>query len=526
VSDSSYRLTGSPGRKPPNRRLVRRPVEHVSSRRANQPRNKNTHRGMVVKTSKPKKFRPLPNSNSNVRQRRKELVPVTKSSISTTSRGIPPLKPGTGKLTTVRVKKQKLPRRVRASRKTRLKPMAKTILYALRLLIVGVGIGAIMGTVLSVLDPAHQVATTGISPTNNQLTQTQTQTQTQPQTQPNINPLRGNASLFLSQELPPLKSIVTTLVTNNTNLTPGIFLVDLDNGAYVDINAAASFPAASTIKIPILIAFFQDVDAGKIRLNESLTLEQQMIAGGSGNMKSRKPGTQFTALEVATKMMTISDNTATNMLIERMGGMEVLNQRFRSWGLRTTAIRNVLPDIEGTNTSSPKELSTLMAMVSKGNLVSMRSRDRILGIMRRNTRNHLLPSGLGAGAIIAHKTGNIGSMLADAGLVDLPTGKRYLAAVMVQRPRNDPSAAALIKSISRAAYQQFSQARIVPNPVPNLVPNTVPNNGYMSPGIVPRVPNGINQTLPNNMYPSSTVPGVPNTYIRPNTNPQYYPYQR
>ena len=520
MSDNSYRLTGSPGKKPPNRRLVRRPVEHVSSRRANQPRNRNTHPGTVVKTSKPKKFRPLPDNNINVRQRRKVLVPATKSSKSTTSRGIPPFKPGTGKLTTVRVKKQKLPRRVRASRKTRLKPMAKTILYALRLLIVGVGIGAIMGTVLSVLDPAHQVATTGRSPTNNQLTRTQLQTQ------PNTNRFRGNASLFLSQELPSLKSIVTNLVTNNTNLTPGIFLVDLDNGAYVDINAAASFPAASTIKIPILVAFFQDVDAGKIRLNESLTLEQQMIAGGSGNMKSIKPGTKFTALEVATKMMTISDNTATNMLIERMGGMEVLNQRFRSWGLRTTAIRNVLPDIEGTNTSSPKELSTLMAMVSKGNLVSMRSRDRILDIMRRNTRNHLLPSGLGAGAIIAHKTGNIGSMLADAGLVDLPTGKRYLAAVMVQRPRNDPSAATLIKSISRAAYQQFSQARIVPNPVPNLVPNTVPNNGYISPGIVPRVPNGINQTLPNNMYPSSTVPGVPNTYITPNTNRQYYPYQR
>ncbi len=513
MSDSSYKLTASPGGKPPNRRLVRRPVKHVSSRGANQPRNRNARQGMVVKTSKPKKVRPLPHGNSNARninarKQGKALVPVTKSSTSTTNRRIPPLKPGTGKLTTVRVKKQKLPRRVRASRKTRLKPMAKTILYALRLLIVGVGIGAIMGTVLSVLDPAHRVTTTGASSTNNQVTQTQTQSQ------PSTNPLQGAGGLFLSQELPLLKSTVTTMVTNNTNLTPGIFLVDLDNGGYVDINAAASFPAASTIKIPILVAFFQDVDAGKIRLNESLTLEQNMIAGGSGNMKSKQPGTQFTALEVATKMMTISDNTATNMLIERMGGMEMLNQRFRSWGLRTTSVRNLLPDVEGTNTASPKELATLMAMVGKGNLVSMRSRDRILDIMRRNTRNHLLPTGLGTGAIIAHKTGNIGSMLADVGLVDLPTGKRYLAAVMVQRPRNDPSAAALIKSISRAAYQQFSQA------------NSMPNNGYPSPGIVPGVPNGMNQTFPNNIYPSSTVPGVPNGYIAPAMNPQYYPSQR
>ncbi len=507
MSDSSYKLTASSRRKSPNRRLVRRPVENISSHGANQIRNRKTHQGMVVKTPKPKKVRPLSGGNSNARQQGKALVPVTKS--STPTRRIPPLKPGTGKLTTVRVKKQKLPRKVRASRKTRLKPMARTILYALRLLIVGVGIGAIMGTVLSVLDPAHRITTTGASSNNNQVEQTQ-QTPSQSAT----NPLHGAGGLFLSQELPPLKSTVTTLVTKNTNLTPGIFLVDLDNGGYVDINAAASFPAASTIKIPILVAFFQDVDAGKIRLNELLTLQQEMIAGGSGNMKSKQPGTQFTALEVATKMMTISDNTATNMLIERMGGMEMLNQRFRSWGLRTTSVRNLLPDVEGTNTASPKELATLMAMVGKGNLVSMRSRDRILDIMRRNTRNHLLPTGLGTGAIIAHKTGNIGSMLADVGLVDLPTGKRYLAAVMVQRPRNDPSAAALIKSISRAAYQQFSQA------------NSMPNNGYPSPGIVPGVPNGMNQTFPNNIYPSSTVPGVPKGYIAPAMNPQYYPSQR
>ena len=96
-------------------------------------------------------------------------------------------------------------------------------------------------------------------------------------------------------------------------------------------------------------------------------------------------------------------------------------------------------------------------MVSKGNLVTMRSRDRIMDIMRRNTRNNLLPAGLSKGATIAHKTGDIGSMLADAGLIDLPTGKRYLAVVMVQRPYNDPSAETLIKSVSRIACQQFSR---------------------------------------------------------------------
>ncbi|MDJ0618206.1 MAG: serine hydrolase [Calothrix sp. MO_192.B10] len=505
MSDSSYKLTASSRRKSPNRRLVRRPVKQTSNNRVNHQGNRRTQGGVVVKAPKPKQVRPVSGNASNARKQGRALVPVTKPSTPRVKRRAAPLQPGTGKLTTVRVRKQKVSRKVRASRKTRLKPMARTILYALRLLIVGVGIGAIMGTVLSVLDPANRITPAGTSSNNTQLRQAQSQ--------PTANSIHG-AGLFLSQEISPLKSTVTNLVTSNTNLTPGIFLVDLDNGSYVDINAAASFPAASTIKIPILVAFFQDVDTGKIRLDESLTLQPEMIAGGSGDMKSKKPGTQFTALEVATKMMIISDNTATNMLIERMGGMEMLNQRFRSWGLRTTAIRNLLPDLEGTNTTSPKELASLMSMVSKGNLVSMRSRDRILDIMRRNTRNHLLPKGLGKGATIAHKTGDIGSTLADAGLVDLPTGKRYLAAVMVQRPHNDPSAETLIQSISRAAYQQFSQA------------NPMPHSGYPSPVIAPGVPNGMNQTLPSNGYPSSAVPGVPNGYPAPAMNPQYYPYRR
>ena len=61
-------------------------------------------------------------------------------------------------------------------------------------------------------------------------------------------------------------------------------MVDLDTGNYVDVNGSTSFPAASTIKVPILLAFFQDVDAGKIRLDEMLTMQQDMVAGGSGDM--------------------------------------------------------------------------------------------------------------------------------------------------------------------------------------------------------------------------------------------------
>jgi beta-lactamase class A len=90
-------------------------------------------------------------------------------------------------------------------------------------------------------------------------------------------------------------------------------------------------------------------------------------------------------------------------------------------------------------------------------LMSIKSRDRVLDIMRRVENDSLLPKGLGEGATISHKTGTIGTMLADVGLVDTATGRRYVAAVLVKRPRDDDRAGLLIQQISKLSYQAFNQ---------------------------------------------------------------------
>jgi beta-lactamase class A len=519
VPESSDKLIALSRRQPSNRRQKERKVQPVGQNKAKK---------SAWRRSRPEKSTTLtPPGATKTRQRL-----VMPSAVKGT---IPPFKPSGANLKPMQKQKQIVPKIGRRSRKTRLKPMARSLLYAMRLLIVGVGVGAIVGTLLSVLDPATRINSASSA------SNTENVGQTQPQPSPNAQVPSGG-SLYLSQEITSLKGAVQNLVLTNPNLTPGVFLVDLNSGAYVDVNGGVSFPAASTIKVPILVAFFQDVDAGKIRLDEILTMQQDMIAGGSGNMQYKPVGTQFTALEVVTKMITISDNTATNMLIAKLGGIEALNQRFRSWGLTTTVIRNQLPDLQGKNTTSPKELGNLLAMVNQGNLVSMQSRDRLLDIMRRTERDTLLPSGLGQGATVAHKTGDIGTMLADAGLVDMPNGKRYIAAVMIQRPNNDPRAEKLISAISRIAYQQFSQ-----NATPNVTGNTPPISGYQPPVIIPQtnpmvstppisgyqppvmtpLPNNTGSTMPLSNYPPPYMNPSPNSmgssYQYPITNPQYYP---
>lgn len=240
-------------------------------------------------------------------------------------------------------------------------------------------------------------------------------------------------------------------------LAVGIAILDLDTGNYVSINGDRVYATASIIKLPILIALFQGVDTGALQLGESLKMTRDLVVGGSGNMQYRGVDSQFSLLETATRMITVSDNTATNMIIKRMGGITALNTQFRRWGLKHTQMQNVLPDRFGTNVTTPNELVKLLTMLDRQQLLSTFSQTQVLDIMSRVHNRSLLPAGLGQGAAIAHKTGDIGSVQGDAGIIRMPSGKRYLAVMLVERDRTSASPTAFIQEASRLVYSYLSQ---------------------------------------------------------------------
>jgi beta-lactamase class A len=268
-------------------------------------------------------------------------------------------------------------------------------------------------------------------------------------------------ALALTTPMSDLDRQVRALMRRYNFLKAGMFFVDLETGSYLDIGGDFVFPAASTIKLPILMALFQDVDAGKVRLNEILVMRSSLVAGGSGDLQDLPVGSKFSVLRTATKMITISDNTATNMIIHRLGGISRLNQRFRSWGLRDTKIRNWLADLRGTNTTSSKDMVKLLALVVNDKLLSAKSKQQTLGILRRTTTRTLLPAGLGPGASIANKTGDIGFLIGDAGVITMPNGKRYLGGIFVKRPYDDVRGRIFIQKVSRLVYNHLNQPRPV-----------------------------------------------------------------
>lgn len=277
-----------------------------------------------------------------------------------------------------------------------------------------------------------------------------------------VNRPNNHSNLFagvvpMRSPMTALEPQIKSLMAKYSFLKTGMFFLDLETGNYMDIGGDRVFPAASTIKLPILIAFFQDVDAGKVKLNEMLTMRRDLVTNGSGTMQYGRVGRKYTALETATKMITISDNTATNMIIDRLGGAAKLNQRFRSWGLKDTVIRRLLADLRGTNTTSSQDLARVLALLVNNRLVSPPSQEKALNILLRTVTNTLLPAGLGKGAVIANKTGDIGFLIGDAGLITMPNGKRYLAAIFVRRPYKDTRGRDFIRQVSRLVYNYLSQ---------------------------------------------------------------------
>ncbi|MBD0337216.1 MAG: serine hydrolase [Cyanobacteria bacterium Co-bin13] len=363
------------------------------------------------------------------------------------------------KVTPLRTRQDRLPATEqrdgeRLSNRPRRKPRKAPLpmLYAIRLLILGIGVAAIAGTLLSTLSPSQ------LSASNQAPSAQETVAGT-----PGLG-LRGRSAVAsvqnirLTDEVTRLKTELEQLTTLTPGLTQGSFLLDLDSGRYVDVSGSKAVAAASTIKVPILVAFLQAVDAGSITLDQALTLESQYIVGGSGELQTQQVGTQYTALDVATQMIVTSDNTATNMMIALLGGAEALNQQFQTWGLASTVIRNALPDLQGTNTTSPRDLALLMALVDRGDMLSMRSRDRMLSIMQRTQNRSLIPSGLSdGGAIVVNKTGDIASVLGDVALIDTANGRRYVLATLIQRPDNDGRAGELIRRIADRVDKEINQ---------------------------------------------------------------------
>lgn len=241
------------------------------------------------------------------------------------------------------------------------------------------------------------------------------------------------------------------------HLICGVYIKPSWTNIEVNINGNKQFPAASLIKVPIAVALLKEIDNKRISFDQVLTLKQHHIAQGAGKLKNKKIGTKVKLREAFELMLEVSDNTATNLLIDSLGGIKACNQKITNLGLKQTQLHDYLVKFSNSrNTTSPKELVTLLQdSLLDEKLLSLSSRVYLKNILTNVNNKSLLKKGLGPFTTFPHKTGTIGISVGDAGIIYLPFLKRVGIAVIVKRPWNDIRANKLIQEIGSVVYKEI-----------------------------------------------------------------------
>ena len=268
------------------------------------------------------------------------------------------------------------------------------------------------------------------------------------------NPLMVNISE--GYENTQLKKKLLNLAEEYKRIEPSIYVWEYGDKSYVNINADEVYPAASIIKVPILIEMFREIEQGRFSLYDKMVLEDYYRASGSGKLQYSQGGIAHSMDYLAKIMIENSDNSSTNMIMAKMGGMPEVNRAINKWGLETTHVNTWLPDLGGTNVTTAKEMAKMFYNIDTTRILTKESKRHIANYLSHVKNNRLLQAGLPSKALILHKTGDIGYMLGDAGIVKTENGKKYIVVILAKRPYNSYQGKEFIVKASKIIYNNIS----------------------------------------------------------------------
>lgn len=228
------------------------------------------------------------------------------------------------------------------------------------------------------------------------------------------------------------------------------------------------FPAASVIKLAVLVEYFAQVAAGELPPNRQVRFWAEDRVGGSGVLKDLRPGTCLTLQDYATLAITVSDNIAANLLIEQVGGLERVNARLRALGMRNTTMRRPFTSDSGLdNTGTPADFLRLLLILGRHQLINPAMSQQMLDILRRQQYTIYIPRylpyhpfaaeyGLPQTITIANKVGMLPGIVNDAAIITTPSFS-YALVIFTRdcqdnRPDPDNEGALLVARLSKHVY--------------------------------------------------------------------------
>ena len=248
--------------------------------------------------------------------------------------------------------------------------------------------------------------------------------------------------------------------SHNLDGVLAVAIEDLSNGHTLLLNADEVFPTASTIKIAILAELYRQAQQGKLKLTDTYTLQQSDLVGGSGIANTLTPGvTRLTLRDVAALMISVSDNSATNILIDRIG-LENVNALFDSLHLTHARLRRKMMDIQAAaegreNIATPRELAQLLEALYRGKVLNKQFTDDYFNLLSIHKESYI-PRELPEDLRIANKPGELEGVRNDCGLI-FNGARPYILCVMSTYVRHEREAGDAIARISGETFRMFNR---------------------------------------------------------------------
>ena len=240
----------------------------------------------------------------------------------------------------------------------------------------------------------------------------------------------------------------------------GVAIVDLTDNHQYFLHADDVYPQASSIKIAVLAELYRQSQQGKLKLTDSYTVNASDLVPDSDIMGGLTPGvTKLTLRDVATMMVAVSDNSATNVLIDRVG-MDNVNALMASLGLKHTLLRRKMMDLKAAgegreNVSTPKEMATLLEQIYRGKVLNKEMTDDFFKVLSTH-KDSWIPRYLPEGLKMANKPGALEGVRNDSGVIFVEN-RPYVICVMTTYLRRESDGEEAIARVSQAAYRMFDR---------------------------------------------------------------------
>lgn len=277
-------------------------------------------------------------------------------------------------------------------------------------------------------------------------------------------------SVAAPQHNDSLKAAIEARIAQVPGARVAVAYVHLSRPDSLFIRADTSYHAASTMKVPVMIELFRKVDAGELRLTDSVPLSNEFRSIVDSSVYSLGPGDdsdsslyakvggRVTVGELIERMIIRSSNLATNAVIDLAGGGKRITATMRTLGAKDIEVRRGVEDGKAyraglNNTTTARDLASILVALEKGRAASPASTQAMREILLRQEFNDGIPAGLPEGTKVAHKTGWITATAHDAAIVYPSGGDPYVLVVLTGGIPSHDEANRLTADIARLVHQ-------------------------------------------------------------------------